>query len=538
MPTMQSKLVSRTIWLEKKKIWKINIQKNGIRKSFYSSTPGDKGRKICAQNAASWLSGSCPFAVSDHTTVETVFERYLKDKELETTNIYTIRNRYNNHIKPIIGKIPVMLLTKQDLKRVIYTAYRKCDLSQKSLKNIRGDLSGFCNYLDLSDIRNDLRTNNIRIPSTAKKGKKQALDVVSLDILFSESQAPYNGTVCQDSLMSDEEGKEETYHTHLYLVFCNAVMFKTLKNKFPTAHIEVPQWGTNSENYAYIRKEGTKYHKDANGHYEYTDAQGKVHVGTNFSDTFEESGDLPPDAKQGDSDTKIVLGINAAGIPVCIDFGQLPHWLLAAATGMGKTQLVLLILHQLTQKGYVIYLADYKGVDFGSEYRKPGHYADNDADLEQMLDSVVRELNRRRTEFSIAGCANLEEYVRTTGDDLHRIVVILDETSMILDTTGRDKEGKAAISVITNKLLAIGRLGRALGIHLLVATQRPDVGSVPGSLKAQLDGRICGHTADAQSSIVILDDGSAANLPAIPGRFIIRNGSETDDIVQAYYYHK
>lgn len=100
--------------------------------------------------------------------------------------------------------------------------------------------------------------------------------------------------------MCDEEGKEETYHTHLYLVFYNAVMFKTLKNKFPTAHIEVPQWGTNSENYAYIRKEGTKYHKDANGHYEYTDAQGKVHVGTNFSDTFEESGDLPPDAKQGD----------------------------------------------------------------------------------------------------------------------------------------------------------------------------------------------------------------------------------------------
>jgi len=190
MPTMQSKLVSRTIWLEKKKIWKINIQKNGIRKSFYSSTPGDKGRKICAQNAASWLSGSCPFAVSDHTTVETVFERYLKDKELETTNIYTIRNRYNNHIKPIIGKIPVMLLTKQDLKRVIYTAYRKCDLSQKSLKNIRGDLSGFCNYLDLSDIRNDLRTNNIRIPSTAKKGKSKPLMLFLLIFCFQNRKPP------------------------------------------------------------------------------------------------------------------------------------------------------------------------------------------------------------------------------------------------------------------------------------------------------------------------------------------------------------
>ena len=123
MPTMQSKLVSRTIWLEKKKIWKINIQKNGIRKSFYSSTPGDKGRKICAQNAASWLSGSCPFAVSDHTTVETVFERYLKDKELETTNIYTIRNRYNNHIKlPTVYKGNIIKNLIMDCQS--YTKYR------------------------------------------------------------------------------------------------------------------------------------------------------------------------------------------------------------------------------------------------------------------------------------------------------------------------------------------------------------------------------------------------------------------------------
>lgn len=128
--------------------------------------------------------------------------------------------------------------------------------------------------------------------------------------------------------MSDEEGKEETYHTHLYLVFCNAVMFKTLKNKFPTAHIEVPQWGTNSENYAYIRKEGTKYHKDANGHYEYTDAQGKVHVGTNFSDTFEESGDLPPDAKQGDrNDLRMLYKLIASGEDNAQILGEHPEYL-------------------------------------------------------------------------------------------------------------------------------------------------------------------------------------------------------------------
>lgn len=51
MYTTQSKMISRAIWVEKKHVWKINLQKNGVRKSFYSSVPGDKGRKICAQNA-------------------------------------------------------------------------------------------------------------------------------------------------------------------------------------------------------------------------------------------------------------------------------------------------------------------------------------------------------------------------------------------------------------------------------------------------------------------------------------------------------
>lgn len=85
-------------------------------------------------------------------------------------------------------------------------------------------------------------------------------------------------------------------------------------------------------------------------------------------------------------------------------------------------------------------------------------------------------------------------------------------------------------------MLTIGRLGRAMGIHLIIATQRPDVASVPGALKAQLDGRLCGHASDAQSSIVILDDGSGAKLPAIPGRFIVRDGTGDDKIIQAYLY--
>lgn len=462
--------------------------------------------------------------------------------------------------------------------------------------------------------------------------------------------------------MADEVGQEETYHIHLFLVYENPVMFTTLKNKFPTAHIEVPQWGKNSENYAYIRKEGAKYNKDANGHYKYTDSKGKVHEGINYSDTFEESGSLPPDSKQGDrNDLRTLYALIASGADNAQILGEHPEYLrdishidrtrqtileekyrnvfrqmtvtyIFGPTGTGKTrsvkegcgysncyavsdyhhpfdgyrgQKVMLFdefhsslpLNSMLQyldgyplelpcryankqacytEAYIISNLPLEKQYVSEQHEKPeawdallrrincvrvfdldGSHKDYtvheyfhpcttptfeqieiDAALEQMLDSVVHELNHRRTEFSIAGCANLEEYVQTTGEELHRIVVILDETSMILDTTGRDKDGKAVVASITNKLLAIGRLGRALGIHLLVATQRPDVGSVPGSLKAQLDGRICGHTADAQSSIVILDDGSAAKLPAIPGRFIIRNGSGSDEIIQAYYYHQ
>ena len=99
---LQSKMISRATWIEKKHLWKINVQKNGVRKSFYSTVPGEKGRKICAQSATSWLSCSSPFSVSERTTVDTLFQRFLQDKELETTDVYTIRNRYDNHIKPIL----------------------------------------------------------------------------------------------------------------------------------------------------------------------------------------------------------------------------------------------------------------------------------------------------------------------------------------------------------------------------------------------------------------------------------------------------
>ena len=141
MPNLQSELAARVFFVTQKEIWKINVQKDGERKSFYSKLPGKRGQKDCAAKAAAWLLSDLPLSLSDKTTVDDLFELYLKDKALETTDTYNIANRYKNHIAPVIGRIRISRLTKQDLKRVISTAYHEHHLSKKTLLNLRGDLS-------------------------------------------------------------------------------------------------------------------------------------------------------------------------------------------------------------------------------------------------------------------------------------------------------------------------------------------------------------------------------------------------------------
>lgn len=201
MSNLQNELAIRVFYVDKKASWKINVQKDGKRKSFYSRLPGKKGQKDCAAKAAAWLLSESPIFLSERTTVDDLFVLYLQDKSLETTDIYNIQNRYKNHIAPIIGRIRISQLTKQDLRRVIATANRQKHLSRKSLLNLRGDLSGFCNFLDASDIRSDLRTNNIKIPKNAPASNKKSLDLASLYILFTSSMVRYNGNVCQDDLI-------------------------------------------------------------------------------------------------------------------------------------------------------------------------------------------------------------------------------------------------------------------------------------------------------------------------------------------------
>lgn len=130
-------------------------------------------------------------------------------------------------------------------------------------------------------------------------------------------------------------------------------------------------------------------------------------------------------------------------------------------------------------------------------------------------------------------CPSIDVYNRYNPDNkLPRILVACDELGQLTDAGGESKANKEEVAAIVGKLSTLARLGRAFGIHLLLATQRPDANVVPGQIKNNLDIRVCGR-ADLVLSQIIMDNGSANDLPKdIPGRFIANLGGGT--IFQGY----
>lgn len=100
--------------------------------------------------------------------------------------------------------------------------------------------------------------------------------------------------------MCDEQGDEcETLHTHVFFVCSGPVRHTSVDARFPSFHRDIAR-GKSSENRAYVLKDGEKFNKQEDGSYSYKDTGGHLHEGINFSDTFEEGGELP-DERQGKS---------------------------------------------------------------------------------------------------------------------------------------------------------------------------------------------------------------------------------------------
>ena len=227
-----------------------------------------------------------------------------------------------------------------------------------------------------------------------------------------------------------------------------------------------------------------------------------------------------------DDDSTLILGKSQLGLE-SVDLSKIPHILLGGSTGSGKSILLKVLLVQSLKKNSIVSIADFKGgVDFPRVWHDKCKMCFDEDTLLKILTELTDELQHRKTLFREAGCANISDYNKQSAVPLQRHIFACDEVAEVLDKTGLTKEQRERIGLIENRLSIIARQGRAFGIHLILATQRPDANILSGQIRNNIDCRVCGR-ADTILSQIILDNTAAAEQ--IPknkaGRFILHDGT-------------
>ena len=228
---------------------------------------------------------------------------------------------------------------------------------------------------------------------------------------------------------------------------------------------------------------------------------------------------------------EIVLGEGLAG-QVIINLAKVPGILIGGATGSGKTVLFSSVLYQALEKGARVALVDLKGVDFSVEWYEKCRVCTEKAELIEILLELAKIQEHRKQLFVQAGARNIDEFNRKTGKDMSRYILACDEVAEVLQKIGLDKEEKDFAYKIQKEISRIARTGRAFGIHLVLATQRPSADWLDGDIRSNLEHKICG-SADDTLSYVVFGDHRASDLiqPGECGRFVTEKG----ELFQAYW---
>lgn len=243
----------------------------------------------------------------------------------------------------------------------------------------------------------------------------------------------------------------------------------------------------------------------------------------------------------------VPLGLTAQGTPMILDLkesahgGMGPHGLCIGATGSGKSELLrtlvlgLVITHSPAELNLV--LVDFKGGATFLGFDTLPHTAAVITNLEEeavlverMYDAISGEMNRRQEQLRHAGSfANVDDYnaAAATREDLEpmpALVIVLDEFSEML---GQHPD-------FADLFVAVGRLGRSLHIHLLLASQRLEEGRLRG-LDSHLSYRIGLKTFSAAESRQVLGVTDAYHLPAQPGAGFLKSDVDSVTRFQASY---
>ncbi len=213
-----------------------------------------------------------------------------------------------------------------------------------------------------------------------------------------------------------------------------------------------------------------------------------------------------------DHKSKLALSIgrDVAGLPMVADLAKMPHLLIAGATGTGKSvainSLFISLLYRNTPQDVKFIVIDPKRVELNLYNGIPHLLTPVITDHEKAVNSLkwaVAEMDRRYKLLAEVGKRNLLEYNESTELSMPYIVILVDELADLMAVAQADVE--AAI-------VRLAQMARAVGIHLVVATQRPSVDIITGLIKANITSRIAFAVASQVDSRTILDSSGAEKL--------------------------
>ena len=197
------KRVNTAKWVESQNRWKINVQKDGERKSFYSSIPGRNGQREANRKADAWLDENIFTA---RIKIGNLLDDYLADVLSRTSSANYKKESYHvdSFIRPSLQNKKIDALTEQDLQNIIDKAYKKKDadgneiyLSKKSLENIRCTINAFIKFCRKRKVTT-LIPEDLTIPKGARNKNKRILQPSDIIKLFNVDTTILRGERCFD----------------------------------------------------------------------------------------------------------------------------------------------------------------------------------------------------------------------------------------------------------------------------------------------------------------------------------------------------
>ena len=237
--------------------------------------------------------------------------------------------------------------------------------------------------------------------------------------------------------------------------------------------------------------------------------------------------------------TKVSIGVSADGLYILDLSADGPHGLIAGTTGAGKSELLQTIIAVLCvanrPDAMTFVLIDYKGGSAFKDCARLPHTVGMVSDLDghltvRALDSLGAELKRREEMLPHAGAKDIEDYWDTRRlrpelnlEPMPRLVLVIDEFAAMV----------AELPDFVHGLIDIARRGRSLGVHLLLATQRP-AGVVSADIRANTNLRIALRVTSSDESADVIDAPDSAYIAkSTPGRCYVRSGASNLVAVQS-----